>query len=267
MTTEKKSIIKSITMKGEVLELLSTYNASIGAETIEAKDKGAKALASAEEKIKDLNKQIDKEFVEGFSGEDDPVYEALKEGYYMTYRIKQDKDTGKAKLDTRDTIVQLPALFDSIGKKDAFAWKARIENFTFRMAARANKEVGAIDSKKFAQLYKLSDEAKCKGEKDPISNRALRVALQEIVDTVCNHPDENGMNAFKFDERYIKYLLLTVFKAGKGRGCTIAIPNANTMAKFITICLYSLINGLDFKVECKKLDADSPKDKDEKTGK
>lgn len=264
MTTEKNATMntpKSIAMKGEVENLLASYNDSLNADDSTIRESGRAALVTAGERVKALNEQLSDEFIQKFIGHADSIHDALKEGYYKTFRVKQDKDTQKASLTERDTIVALPALFKATGKEALIgAWKARVENFTFRMAARANKEVGAIDTKKFATLYKLSDEARKLNGADPLSNRSLREALQSIVDEVCKHPDEKGMNTFKFDERYVKYLLLTVFKAGKGRGCSIAIPNAATIAKFVTICLYSLINGLDFKVECRALDAESKQD-------
>lgn len=245
------------------LEILVTeHNSILSADEVDYA-KLSEKKAAIEEALKELNAQLEADEYNRLKGAADPAMEMIKVGYFKAARIYEDKKNGdRLEVNEKDQILSMPRMLEIMGQKEkAATWKTMCETLTFRLSARAYKDMGQMDTKEarenFSKLYKASEEAKKSNEKDPLSNGSLRALLQKCADFACFVPSEadEALNVFKLDERYVKWFLYVAFKESKGRGASIACPRPGTIGKLIVVALYTLINDLDFRVECKQLAA------------
>lgn len=203
----------------------------------------------ATEAVEAANAAYRKESNAIFLAAEYPFFEAIKTGYIDCLRLNVtvNKDTGleEASIETGEEVVDLRALEDECKNKMLAhngKWIYWAEKFTFVMAARVNADIGG-DSKKFTQMYKISQTARdCDIGATPTSNAQMLKQLQAIIDGILFEDNGEGLNVYKALSKDVNYINRVMTKRGKGR-LSVSMPRQSTMIRLVTEVLHRIVTG------------------------
>lgn len=234
-------------LKTTVLEKIELYNAAL-------KTNDHDKIAAAEAAVKDAEEtfaeQSQNDMFDECAATPDPMYTAIKAGFFDIIRHKIDRDEGIITgmhwyMDRRQ--IDLVKLCKKLQKP--IEWKAKVEKLGELLCKRVMNDVGkntsGLDDK-----YKMSKQAKgVKLEGDPTSNSGLLKLLQTVVDSMLFEDAGDGKNKYKINNRDVKYMLHCYGR--KGGVLTIAVANTSTLIKLVAEIMYRVTNELEYDVKFK----------------
>lgn len=230
-------------------ELVAKINEAFKADKGQA---AVKYLKMLDENIKAYNEVLRFQEYDKFLSTDDPVLSALEQGDITQIVAKRgvikDTDIQQVSIDNRQVLVDLPELCQYAKRLIVVSgqWIYRIEAFAKTLSERIAKDVeNKVAKADIAKNYKISDAAAAlEGVKDPLSNKSLKVAGQEICDMIHE--------GYVFKGKDLNYLLLTMTRQSAKSRATLVAPRTKTVVKLFTEMMHRMVCEKQYGVEFNK---------------
>lgn len=223
-----------------------------------------KARIDAQSAVADYNNAYEMQLFDTFLQSDNPVFEAVKQGYYPKMRLleKNGKEGVTVDLGYADQVIDLQKLDKAAEARkitNETRWLSFVEKLVYMFSIRAAKDLGG-DVKAMQNKYAISEYARSlkMGDdsaraKDPASNNSLIQATQEALNAILfvkvDGKDHSALRVITAD---LFYILYTSFKKGKGN-VSVSMPRTNTMVATLTEVAFRLVNDLQYTAEYKEI--------------